>query len=241
MAHMIAGYPDRQRSLEVASGLIDGGAGYIELQFPFSEPTADGPVIQEACNRSLASGFSLRMGFSLLEAISSRTDLPIFVMSYAGPIFAAGVPGFLDRCRRAGAAGIIAPDLPPDYDEGLYSLGPERGLEIVPVISVNVREERLRFVASRSTGYLYVALRTGITGGRTDIGEDNLRFLERVRGTGLKVMAGFGISEVEQVERITPLVHAAIVGTALVRKVMEAEEDPYEPVRRKMAALAGVG
>ena len=239
MAHMIAGFPDYERSLAVAHGLADGGCLYIELQFPFSEPTADGPFIQQACNHALEQGFSLRRGFALLEEIRRCTDRPIFLMSYANPIFVYGVESFLDAARKAGARGIIAPDLPPDYDEGLYRLGPERGLDVVPVVSVNVSDQRLEFISSRNTRYLYAAMRRGITGQRTEVGEENLRFLDRVRATGLDVMAGFGISERRQIELIAPHVHAAVVGTALVRDVMENPAEPYEPVRRKMAELAG--
>jgi tryptophan synthase alpha chain len=151
------------------------------------------------------------------------------------------VEAFLDQCVRVGINGIIAPDMPPDYDEGLYAGGRIRGLEIIPVVSINISDERLRFVASRSTGYLYAALRRGITGEKTEIGEENFRFLERTGDLGLKVLAGFGISERAQVEQLAPHVHAVIVGSAFVRAVMEHEKAPYGALKRKISELLGTG
>lgn len=241
MSHMIAFYPDPDRSLDVAKGLMDGGSAYLEVQFPFSEPTADGPYIQKACNRALGQGFTVDQGFALLREIRAYSDIPIFVMSYANLIFVRGVEAFLDECLRAGVNGIIAPDMPPDYDEGLYAQGKTRGLEIIPVVSINISDERLQFIASKSTGFLYTALRRGITGEKTEIGEKNFRFLERTGGLGLKIMAGFGISERAQVEALAPHVHAVIVGTAFVRVVMEHEKDPYGALKRKAEELLGTG
>jgi tryptophan synthase alpha chain len=238
---MIAFYPDPDLSLEVAKGLIDGGSTYLEVQFPFSEPTADGPFIQKACNGALNRGFTVDRGFDLLRKIRGFSDIPIFLMSYANLIFVRGVEPFLDECVRVGVNGIIAPDMPPDYDEGLYAGGRKRGLEIVPVISINISAERLKFIAAKSTGYLYTALRRGITGEKTEIGGENLRFLEKAKAFGLKVMAGFGITDRAQVELLAPHVHAVIVGTAFVKVVMEHEKKPYRALRRKVSEFLGSG
>jgi tryptophan synthase alpha chain len=238
---MIAFYPDGERCLEVAKGLIDGGSTYLEVQFPFSEPTADGPAIQMACNGALSQGFTVDQGFAVLREIRGYSDIPIFVMSYANLIFIRGVEAFLDECVQAGVNGIIAPDMPPDYDEGLYAHGRARRLEIVPVVSINISDPRLRFIATQSTGYLYAALRRGITGEKTEVGAENFRFLQRTGTLGLKVMAGFGISERSQVELLLPHVHAVIVGSAFVRVVMEHEKAPYGALKKKILELLGSG
>ncbi|MCY4375010.1 MAG: tryptophan synthase subunit alpha [Spirochaetaceae bacterium] len=242
MAHLVAAFPDWDTSLRVGEAMIDGGAGLLEVQFPFSDPTADGPWIQRACADALAAGFAVDDGFRLVERLANRPDAPqVFVMVYANLAFRPGIQPFLARCRDAGARGVIVPDLPPDYDEGLYAAGHELGLEVVPVVPVTARVERLRTVVETShSRSLYTALRKGVTGGYTHISEDSVRFLQEARALGVSVMAGFGISERAQVEALAPLVDTVIVGSAFIRALLEAPDgaDPYRTVRDLMAGLS---
>ncbi len=245
MAHLVAAFPDWDTSLRVGEAMIDGGAGLLEVQFPFSDPTADGPWIQRACADALAAGFAVDDGFRLVDRLANRSDAPqVFVMVYANLAFRPGIEPFLARCRDAGARGVIVPDLPPDYDEGLYAAGRNLALEVVPVVPVTARAERLRTVVESSrTGSLYTALRKGVTGGYTRISDDSVRFLRDARALGVSVMAGFGISERAQVDALAPLVDTVIVGSAFIRALLEAPEgaDPYDTVRGLMARLADPG
>ena len=242
MAHLVAAFPDWDTSLRVGEAMIDGGAGLLEVQFPFSDPTADGPYIQRACADALATGFTVADGFRLVERLAQRPDAPqVFVMVYANLAFRPGIEPFLTRCRDAGARGVIVPDLPPDYDEGLYAAGRGLGLEVVPVVPVTARAERLRTVVETSRARsLYTALRKGVTGGYTHISEDSVRFLQEARALGVAVMAGFGISERAQVDALAPLVDTVIVGSAFIRALLEAPDgdDPYRTVRDLMAGLS---
>lgn len=242
MAHLVAAFPDWDTSLRVGEAMIDGGAGLLEVQFPFSDPTADGPWIQRACADALAAGFAVDDGFRLVDRLANRPDAPqVFVMVYANLAFRPGIEPFLARCRDAGARGVIVPDLPPDYDEGLYAAGRNLSLEVVPVVPVTARAERLRAVVESSrTGSLYTALRKGVTGGYTRISDDSVRFLRDARALGVSVMAGFGISERAQVDALAPLVDTVIVGSAFIRALLEAPEgaDPYRTVRDLMAGLS---
>ena len=167
MAHMVAHYTDRAASLSVARGLLDGGCSYLEVQFPFSDPTADGPDIQAACTAALAAGFTVTDGFRLVAEIHHE-GVPIFLMSYANMLFTHGIEKFLTRCAASGVAGVIVPDLPPDYDEGLFEAAARRGLSAVPVVSPSMREERLRRVGALRPRYIYATLRTGTTGALTE-------------------------------------------------------------------------
>ncbi len=245
MAHLVAAFPDWDTSLRVGEAMIAGGAGLLEVQFPFSDPTADGPWIQRACADALAAGFAVDDGFRLVDRLANRPDAPqVFVMVYANLAFRPGIEPFLARCRDAGARGVIVPDLPPDYDEGLYAAGRNLALEVVPVVPVTARAERLRAVVESSrTGSLYTALRKGVTGGYTRISDDSVRFLRDARALGVSVMAGFGISERAQVDALAPLVDTVIVGSAFIRALLEAPEgaDPYDTVRGLMARLADPG
>lgn len=237
MAHLVAWYPDREGSLETARALADGGAAYLEVQFPFSDPTADGPVIQTACARALDAGFTVEAGFGLLREICAGVKIPVFVMSYANPIVRRGAADFVRRCREAGAFGIIPPDLPMDSDEGLFEAGKRAGLEIMPVLAPTMPEERLSMIASAGTGYLYAVLRKGITGKATAIGEENIAFLKKAGRFGSRVMAGFGVSTREQVDALTPHVHAVIIGTAFVKAASAGGRRPYKEVRAAIEAL----
>jgi tryptophan synthase alpha chain len=235
MAHLVAGYPDQDSSLAAARGLAEGGASYLELQFPFSDPTADGPLIQQACDAALGGGFRVEAGFELLARIREATGLPVFLMSYAGLVVRRGVPAFLERAREAGAAGLIVPDLPVDCDEGLYARGRALGLAIVPVAAPDTRPRRLALMAATGAQYLYAALRRGITGQATVIGRENLSFLETVGALGWKVLAGFGVARREQVLALAPRAHAVVVGSRFVEAVRAASGLPAggpEAVRR---------
>ena len=229
MAHLVAGYPDLETSLEAARALTDGGCAYLEVQFPFSDPTADGPVIQAACDRALRAGFRLAAGFALVAEIRRFTTVPILIMSYANPVFVRGTEGFLREAQRAGAAGVIVPDLPVDADEGLFEQARRLGLHAVPVASPNASPRRLELVRESGARYVYATLRPGITGTYTEIGPENLAFLRRLAALGLKVLAGFGISTREQVQTLEPHVHATVVGSVLVREIRRVIEGAGPP------------
>jgi tryptophan synthase alpha chain len=240
MAHMVAYYPDRKGSIEVARALADGGASYLEVQFPFSDPSVDGPVIQSACTQALEAGFRVAEGFILVREISRLTGKPIFVMSYASLVFARGVERFLRDVRDSGALGVIIPDLPFDYDEGLFDYAEASGIEVAPVVSPTIRDERLAAVCGRKGNYIYATLRTGITGGITTIDEKSLSFLKRIGAYKKKILAGFGVATHEQVRLIAPHVHAVVVGTALIRCIEQAKgADLYPRLKAKVKELAG--
>lgn len=242
MAHLIAHYPDRERSLAVARGLVGGGADYLEVQFPFSDPTADGPVIQEACQRALENGFTVDEGFSLISEIQKQavelrgSTVPIFLMTYASLIYARGVEAFTRAGVAAGCTGFILPDIPLDYDEGVFAAAQAAGASIMPVTVTSARDRRIELLLQRSPRYIYVALRRGITGSRTEIGEQNLSFIERLKPSGARIMAGFGISEPDQVEALSTHVHAAVVGSAFVRTVTATAEKGPADVEHAIAA-----
>lgn len=244
MAHMVAFYPDRERSLAVAKGLVDGGAAYLEIQFPFSDPTADGPAIQEASQRALDAGFTVAEGFELVREIaalaSSRSGPdgapPIFLMTYASLVYARGVDRFIADGVAAGATGFILPDLPFDHDEGAAAAARRHGAAVMPVTVTSAPASRLDALLATDPEYVYVALRRGITGSRTDLDDATLGVLDRIRSTGTKVMAGFGVSDRGQVDALDPHVHAVVVGSALVRAVAAVADEPPDAIR---AAVAG--
>ncbi|MEX0741638.1 MAG: tryptophan synthase subunit alpha [Phycisphaeraceae bacterium] len=269
MAHMIPFYPTYDAGMRVAQALIDGGATYLEVQFPYSDPTADGPAIQAACAGALKQGFRISRGWEFVRAITGNAEarrgvggaanrggadrggsdrvgpdrgaVPVFLMSYAGLVYAYGIERFVQDAVAAGASGLIVPDLPVDSDEGLFEAGRRAGLHVVPVISMGSEEKRVRLVKEVGAEYIYASLRRGITGSYTEIGEENSAFVQRLSDSGARVLAGFGIATAEQVSAVLDHAHAAVVGSAFVRAIAQAPDDPYPAVRALATELTGIG
>jgi len=219
MTHMIAGYPDDDTSLDTARALVAGGASILEIQFPFSDPSADGPAIQAACTEALAAGFKVADGWRLVETVRREfPQVPVFVMSYASIVVTKGVEAFAAQAQKSGAAGLIIPDLAPGADEGLYAAGKKHGLAIVPVIVPSTPEDRLDIILADGPEWVYTAIRAGITGTHTTLTAELKAFLARLNAR-TKVMAGFGIDSVDQVRDLAGTVHTIVVGSALVRVV----------------------
>jgi tryptophan synthase alpha chain len=244
MTHMVAGYPDGQIDIDVARGLIDGGSSFLEVQFPFSDPSADGVPIQDACERALESGFKVDRGFDLIRRIHDLSDKPVFIMSYGSIVYARGIEKFVSEAREAGAVGLIIPDLMPGYDEGLFEAAAAMDLHVVPVIPPGIEEPRLSEILALNSAYLYASLRVGITGTRTELDESVFSFLEQLKSTGKWVCAGFGIQTNEQVRQLRDYADTLIVGSAIVKTISEAvsqEQSIYAAVRRKVEDLLGSG
>jgi len=231
VAHFIAGYPDAAGSLEVARGLAEGGAAYLEMQIPFSDPSADGPVIENACRLALEKGYTVDQGMDLLKQLTGELKIPVFLMSYGNILFARGMEDMVDQAVAAGCAGLIIPDLVYGRDEGLYDLGRKKGMGVVPVITPSVPEDRLNEIIALKQDWIYTALRSGITGTYTTLDETNLTLLDRLKNSESKVMAGFGIKTTEQVRTLAPYCDAVVVGSAFVSAVTEAHEQG-QSVRR---------
>jgi tryptophan synthase alpha chain len=234
MTHLVAGFPSMEESKAAALAFADGGAAYLEVQFPFSDPTADGPAIQAACSDALAAGFSIAAGFSLVREVAAAVGIPIFIMSYASLVYRRGVGRFAADARESGAAGLIVPDLSADSDEGLYAAGREAGLHVVPVVTPATSEERLSLYRKLRPTYVYTALRAGVTGKRTSISDEQRRFLDRAHTVGERVVAGFGIRQRSQVEELAHLVHAVVVGSELVRRIRDAGSPASDTARERI-------
>lgn len=242
MTHFVAGYPDLETSRSIAEAMIEAGAGALEIQFPFSDPMADGPVIQEACQVSLEGGFTLQQGFDLVKDLSSRYDLPIYIMSYGGPVYNLGVREYTSRAKDTGAKGLIIPDLCMGQDEGLYAEGQAQGMEIVPVMISSMDSARMEEILGLNPAWVYMVLRRGITGSYTDLGEEQLSLLKDLQNRGIQVYGGFGIQKREQVEMLAPITAGQIVGSQLVRAIQAALKEgsaPANSVAKLLMELRG--
>jgi tryptophan synthase alpha chain len=224
VAHFIAGYPDAQGSLEVARGLAEGGAAYLEMQIPFSDPSADGPIIENSCRLALEKGYTVDEALDLLKTLTSELNIPVFLMSYGNIVFARGMEIFVKQAVEAGAEGLIIPDLVYGRDEGLYNIGSSQGISILPVITPSVPPDRLEEILSLKQKWIYSALRSGITGSYTTLDETNISLLDRLKKTESKIMAGFGIKTAEQVKTLAPHCDAVVAGSVFVNAVTVAHK-----------------
>jgi tryptophan synthase alpha chain len=242
MTHLVAGYPSMEESKKVALAMVNGGAVYLEVQFPFSDPIADGPLIQGACTEAIANGFTTDQGFSFIRSLTREVSTPVFLMTYANLVLAAGIETFVKRAVDSGASGLIIPDLPYDYDEGLYDAGKKYSIPIVPVVIPGISSVRLDYIKSMKPEYIYTAIRKGITGAKSTIDAATVSFLNSLSKSGAKILAGFGIREREQVVLLSPHVHSSVIGSALVeviRSSKESEEDSSENIRQFVLNLSG--
>jgi tryptophan synthase alpha chain len=236
MPYMMGGYPDHATSIAIGKAYAEGGADLIELGIPYSDPLADGPVIQAAGTAALAAGATFD---SILEVCKELSALvPVVVMTYANLMQARGIETFCARLVEAGASGTIIPDLPPEEAGELLAHADEAGLAVIPLIAPTTPDERLSLVGGRARGFLYTVSVNGITGERQ--GADTYAtVIERARrATGVPVALGFGISTGDQARAAAEAgADGVIVGSKLVR--LAGEPDPAAAVLEAVRELAG--
>ena len=228
---LTAGDPDRETSFELLRGLAAAGADLIEIGMPFSDPMADGPVIQAGGLRALAAGMTLAGTLDLVRRLRAEdAEIPLVLMGYYNPIHAYGRLRFLDDARAAGVDGLIVVDLPPEEDEELCLPAMERGLAFIRLATPTTDDARLPAVMRHTSGFLYYVSITGITGAAAPVADRVGQAVERLRRhTGLPIAVGFGIREPAQAAEIARLADAAVVGTALVALVAEGLDAEGRP------------
>lgn len=244
MSHLVAGYPTDELSFTAARALVDGGADILEIQLPFSDPSADGPAIQGACTEVLKRGYRTADGLAFIEKLHKEfPQVKIYLMSYGSLIYTPGVENFCKKAAAAGVTGMIIPDLPFDFDEGLTAACRANGMENIPVAAPSMAPERLDKLAHAGFSFIYAALRTGITGTDTKIDAATLDFLKKAAAGGSKIYGGFGISKGEQAKALASEVEAVVAGSVFVRLITENKNNPdalYKAVRAKAEELTGL-
>ncbi len=244
MSHLVAGYPTEELSLTAARSLVRGGADILEIQLPFSDPSADGPAIQTACTKVLERKFRTEDGLRFISQVHKEfPEITIYLMSYGSLVYTPGVENFCKRAADAGVKGMIIPDLPFDFDEGLTAACKKYGMINIPVAAPSMSRERLTKMANAGFPYIYAALRTGITGSETKIDQATLNFLKKVSAGGSKVYGGFGISKGEQARALSDSVEAIVAGSVFVRLITENQDDKEKlaaAVEQKARELSGL-
>ncbi len=232
VTYLMAGDPDLETALSIVKGLPEAGADLIELGVPFTDPMADGPAIQEAGLRALAAGTTLKKSLELVRAFrEGEADTPIILMGYYNPIYNYGVDTFLTDAKAAGVDGLIIVDLPAEEDDELCLPALKAGVNFIRLATPTTDDARLPAVMQNATGFVYYVSITGITGTAAPDTDQVRAAVDRLRQhTDLPVAVGFGITTPEQAATIAQNADAAVVGTALVKRVAAAHADGGDPV-----------
>jgi tryptophan synthase alpha chain len=223
VAYITAGDPSLDATRRIVLAAAEAGADVIELGVPFSDPLADGPVIQRASERALAAGTTLTGVLDLIRDIRRESPVPLVVFSYFNPVLQMGLETFAERAQSAGADGVLITDLTPEDSTDYHRALRARGLDTIFLAAPTTGNSRMRRIADASCGFLYVISRTGVTGERDALADELPALLRRARhATSLPLAVGFGISLPGHVSLLGGLADAAVVGSALVAEVERA-------------------
>jgi tryptophan synthase alpha chain len=222
VAYVTAGYPDRASSLELLRGLESAGADVVEVGVPFSDPIADGPIIQASSQRALEQGMTFERSLDLIAEAELR--IPVVLFTYLNPLAAAG-PRALDRATEAGAHGVLVTDLPLGADEAREAWLGSGPLAFIRLVAPTTPRDRMAKIAEHGRGFVYLISRLGVTGVRDELPTELGSTVERLRSvTDLPICVGFGISRPEQAEAVAAMADGVVVGSALVRAAADGPE-----------------
>ena len=228
MTHIVLGYPSFEASLNIIEAMVEAGVDLMELQIPFSEPTADGPVIAHANQKALEDGVTVEGCLNLAGLAVRKFDIPFLIMSYYNIPFKYGLKRFVSVLSDCGLQGAIIPDIPPE--EGREYLAAMQRHDLAPILiySPATSVERMRYIASYAAGFIYCVSRKGVTGEETNFSDELEAYLTKCReGTNLPLALGFGIKERSEIDFLKGKADIAVIGSQTIRVM---EEDGIEAV-----------
>lgn len=236
ISYVTVGYPSIAATLEVVPILAQSGADIVELGIPFSDPLADGVTIQKASFEALKSGVTIQKCLDIAKELSRNVKVPLVFMTYYNLVFSYGVTEFCRECSKSGVDGLIIPDLPPDEGGPLESACRENSLDLIYLLAPTSTEDRIRLVAQKSSGFIYLVSVTGVTGARAGLSANLKGFIDRVRRAARQPLCvGFGISTPEQAREVSRLADGVIVGSKIIQ-LME-KDDNFASLKKFVASL----
>ncbi len=222
IAYLTVGYPSRQATVEAATILADAGCDIVELGIPFSDPLADGATIQKASYQALRQGITPQVCLEVAHELHQKIEIPLVFMSYYNPILSFELEAFCQASAKAGVAGLIIPDLPPEEGVELEISARKHKIDLIYLLTPTSTEERISLVAERSQGFIYLVSLTGVTGARRALPPELEDFVRRVRQrTSKPLCVGFGVSNPEQAGRVAQVADGVIVGSRLIQLIDE--------------------
>jgi tryptophan synthase alpha chain len=227
VAYITAGDPDLKTTLQILAGLEAAGVDVLEIGVPFSDPTADGPVIQAASRRALQSGTTLTGILEMIAALRKVSEIPVVLFGYYNPIYVYGPKRFASDARRSGVDGILVVDLPPEEAAELRQYTDRAGIDFIPLIAPTSPEARIRRIVKKSRGFIYYISITGVTGTAAPVGEEIIRNAAKIQEiTDLPLVVGFGITTAGQARAIAACTDGIVIGSAFVRLIGEHGNGP---------------
>ncbi len=228
--YVTVGYPSIEATLKAVPLLAQNGADIVELGIPFSDPLADGVTIQKSSFHALQNGVTPQLCLELAKELSRKVNIPLVFMTYFNPVFSYGLKAFCAACADSGISGLIIPDLPPDEGTELEAISYRQGLDLIYLLAPTSTEKRIRLVAERSRGFIYLVSVTGVTGVRDRLPADLAAFVTRVKKVATQPLCvGFGISTPQQARQIARIADGVIVGSRLIQ-LMETGDNSLSPV-----------
>jgi tryptophan synthase alpha chain len=224
--YFTAGYPELNDTTTIIAELEKNGADLIEIGMPFSDPVADGPVIQQSSEIALKNGMTINLLFRQLTEIRKSVSIPLILMGYLNPVMQYGIEDFCRKCREIGIDGTIIPDLPIEIYEAEYKdIFEENSLSNIFLVTPQTMEERIRKIDSITTGFIYLVSSSSTTGAKVSVNEEQIAYFERIRKMDLqsKRLIGFGISDKPSFELASESANGAIIGSAFI-KSLEGKE-----------------
>ena len=224
IAYVTVGYPSIEATLKIVPLLADCGCDIVELGIPFSDPMADGATIQRASFKALENGVTTTLCLDIAKKVSKKTSIPLVFMTYFNPIYRYGLEKFCRDCVASGIDGLIVPELPPEEGDELGNLAGKAGVDLIYLLAPTSTEERIRLVASKSRGFIYLVSIAGVTGARTEMPLDLSKFIDKVKKVAKQpVCVGFGISTPEQAAQVAKTADGVIIGSKLIQ-LMETDD-----------------
>lgn len=224
---LTAGYPDEKTFLNLMGAVAAAGCQVVEIGFPFSDPVADGPIIQASSQRALDQGMTLTRTLELAGQVQTDHGLAVVLMGYLNPILHMGPENFAEACLTAGVAGVIVPDLPLEESGGLRALLLEVDVDLIDLVAPTTGQDRLQHHTAAAGGFMYLVSTTGVTGSGAGAGDDLESYVARVRAANpLPLYVGFGIATPDDAARVAACADGAVVGSALIRTIDQATDAP---------------
>ncbi len=234
---LTAGFPNKNSFVDLAKQVLNSGADMLELGIPFSDPLADGPVIQASSKIALDNGIKLKDVFSFSEAISSETEKPLILMGYANPIRKYGIENFLRDANNCGVKGLIVPDVPlEEYD--FFFESSMHNIDVILLTTPTSSKKRIKAIDEKSSGFVYCVSITGTTGVKENFSDEVISNISRTRSLikKNKMMIGFGVSKPEDVKTFSPYCDGVIVGSAVIKSLLNNEN--YDSTLKLISQLS---
>jgi len=230
MTHLVLGYPSFEVNRAVIDQMVENGVDLIEMQIPFTEPMADGPMILKANQESIARGAKVEQCLEFAKEITTQFQIPFLFMTYYNILFKYGVEKFINRAHDINMRGFIIPDLPPEEGKEYLELVKRRNMAPIQIFAPTSTEERMKVLGDNGAGFIYCVARRGVTGQKTDFDQDFSQYIARCRNaTNLPLAVGFGIRSKEDVDYLTGRADIAVIGTETIRLVDEKGAEAVGP------------